>query len=528
MRNQSRLLGIAFAASDVLIELDGDGRILFAMGAGPVAGDDVETDWVGRPLTDLLGKASRRSLSQALLALKPGERSGPIEVMFLGRDRMVRRGAVRAFILPQLAPNVSCAIAWQGAPFPLAVPDAPPVMDAAGLLSKASDLMAGGLSDGSMTVSFVDVPGLADAPGEQGQRATARVEATLQAASMDGSSTARLTPERYALLAERGVAAALSDAVTEAAAAEGVSVQPRAYAAGMNLSEPVSALRAMRFALEGCIKDGGLERPDVVFEQAFKRTLSEAQKFRAMVKARDFDLHYQPIVALDTRAVHHFEALARFGEAGPAALIHMAEQLGLIEALDLAVAEKTISKLRQPGAGLLKIAVNLSADSLTDDGYVNALLRMTASAPEVRRRLIVEVTETAALADIEAADRRLTALRGSGIKVCIDDFGSGSAGFDYLRRLSVDAVKIDGGLIAGIGDDLRGRAVIRSLVELSNSLSLTTIAERIETEAEAEAVAALGVRYGQGYLFGRPEAEPRVAATAAAAVRRKGAVEAWG
>lgn len=528
MRTQSRLLGIAFAASDVLLELDGCGRILFAMGAGPVAGDDVESDWVGRAFIDLLGKASRRTLTEALRTLKPGERSGPIEVLFLGRDRMVRRGAVRAFILPQLAPAVSCAITWQGAPFPLAVPDAPPVMDAAGLLSKASDLMAGGLSDGSMTVSFVDVPGLADAPGEQGQRATARVEATLQAASMDGSSTARLTPERYALLAERGVAAALSDAVTEAAAAEGVSVQPRAYAAGMNLSEPVSALRAMRFALEGCIKDGGLERPDVVFEQAFKRTLSEAQKFRSMVKARDFDLHYQPIVALDTRAVHHFEALARFGDAGPAALIHMAEQLGLIEALDLAVAEKAISKLRQPGSGLLKIAVNLSADSLTDDGYVNALLRMTASAPEVRRRLIVEVTETAALADIEAADRRLTALRGAGVKVCIDDFGSGSAGFDYLRRLSVDAVKIDGGLIAGIGEDLRGRAVIRSLVELSTSLSLTTIAERIETEAEAEAVAALGVRYGQGWLFGRPEAEPRVASIAAVAARRKGAVEAWG
>src|SRR5690606_31133772 len=112
-------------------------------------------------------------------------------------------------------------------------------------------------------------------------------------------------------------------------------------------------------------------------------------------------------VALDTRAVHHFEALARFGDNGPAALIHMAEQLGLIEALDLAVAEKALARMRSPGSGLLKVAVNLSAASLADDRYVEGLLRMTAVSPDIRHRLTVEVTETAALADIEAADRRL-------------------------------------------------------------------------------------------------------------------------
>lgn len=528
MRASPRLLGFAFASADALVELTGEGRAAFAMGAG-VTTDDAVSAWIGQSFTDQIEPRARAAWEQALAALKPGARSGPIDIWLGTPSGWMRRAVIHAFILPDLAPSVSCSLSWRGVAVPRQIPETPPVGDAAALLDQAKTALSDrGPGDASLSVAFVNVAGLADASGEQGRRAAARVEATLQAASVTGAATARLTPERYALLTEGEMAAGLAEAVHEAAAAEGVDVRPTSHAAPVDPDQPVSTLRAMRFALESCIRDGGLERPDVAFQQAFKRTVTEAEGFRARVKARDFDLHYQPVVTLDTRAVHHFEALARFGGSGPAPLIGMAEQLGLIDALDLAVAEKALTKMRQPGAGLLKIAVNVSGVSLADDGYVDALLRMTSAAPELRRRLIVEVTETAALADIEAADRRLTALRGAGVKVCIDDFGAGSAGFDYLRRLSVDTVKLDGSLVTGVAEDARGRAVIRTLVELSDSLGLNTIAERIETEAEADAVAALGVVFGQGYLFGRAEAEPRTSVAAPASARRKGAVEAWG
>ena len=170
----------------------------------------------------------------------------------------------------------------------------------------------------------------------------------------------------------------------------------------------------------------------------------------------------------------------------------------------------------------------MSGGSLGDDAYVDNLLRMTAGAPDDRRRLMVEVTETAALADLEAADRRLGALREAGIKVCIDDFGAGAAAYDYLRKLSVDAVKIDGGLVKGLESDDRARTFLTSIVELCQSLNLEIIAEMIETESLAKALQGLGVQYGQGWLFGRPEAEPRTQRASAAPVRRRGAVEAWG
>ncbi|MFN3353771.1 MAG: EAL domain-containing protein, partial [Brevundimonas sp.] len=344
----------------------------------------------------------------------------------------------------------------------------------------------------------------------------------------DGASAARLADDRYAVLRAADDGHDIAGEVAEAARAGGVEIAVRGSDVGLGGSAaPVHVLRALRFAVEGCLKDEGLQNPEMTFTASLMRTLKDADRFRAVVRERRFDLHYQPIVDLKTGAATHFEALARFSaDASPADTIHMAEELALIEGFDLAVAEKAVTRLRQPGAGLLKFAVNVSAASLSVDSYVQNLLRLTGVSPEVRKRLIVEVTETAAMADIDAANRRLAALRQAGVKVCIDDFGSGSAGFDYLRRLSVDAVKIDGGLVEGFEQDLRATQVIRHIVDMCREMNLGVIAERVETEPCREALVALGVQQGQGYLFGRPEAEPRLPKRADP-MRRRGEMEAW-
>jgi EAL domain-containing protein (putative c-di-GMP-specific phosphodiesterase class I) len=247
------------------------------------------------------------------------------------------------------------------------------------------------------------------------------------------------------------------------------------------------------------------------------------------VRGRQFELHWQPIVDLDTRAVHHFEGLTRFGAGnGPAPVIHMAEELGLIESFDLAVLEKAVARLMAPGGRTLTLAVNVSAHSLAGDAYVAALLRMTQLDPALRRRLMIEVTETAALADVEAADRRLATLRAAGVRACIDDFGAGAASFDWLRGLAVDFVKIDGAFVRRLEKDPRTSTLIAHLVALCASLKVEVIGEMIEDETTADQLRDLGVRYGQGWLFGRAEAEPILVRPTRAAARRMGVVEAWG
>lgn len=529
MSLKSRLLGLAFAAADALVEIDKGGQIAFALGAGPMASQN-SAAWIGQPIASLFAVASRPAVVEATRALIAGGRCDPLEVLVDCGDGHVRRAVFRAFMLPELAPAVSCALTYAGPAFEMsAALDAADIADADGFMEHARKTLGdqSGAALQRLALAFIEVQGLGGANEAANERVAARLGARLQLASHDGVSAGRLTPNRYALVKHADDVRDLEAEVREAGLAEGLDLTSRASEVAVG-SDALCALRAMRFAIEGCLKDDAAQ-PELSFADSLSRTLKDADRFRGIVRDKEFALFYQPIVDLKTRAVHHFEALARFGQSGgPAPAIRMAEELALIESFDLAVAEKIVQRLRQPGSGLLKIAINVSGASLANDAYVAALLRMTASDPDNRRRLIVEVTETAALADIPAANRRLGALRDAGIKVCIDDFGAGAAAFDYLRGLSVDTVKIDGSLVRGIDSDARTRTMIGHLVELCGSLNLSTIAEMIETEEAAQAVQDLGVGYGQGWLFGRAEAEPVTVAPVAARARRQGMVEAWG
>ena len=194
---KSRLLGMAFAAADTLLELDAEGRVEMALGAGPRPGGAAAETWCGLLLTELVGKAGQKPLTDALAAIRPNERPAPIDALIVCDADHVRRARLRLFQLPDLAPAVSCAVTYEGAPFTLAVPEAPPLLSPDGLLARVrGSLLA---PDGDVAVSFIGIPGL-DAPGEAHQRAAARVAAVLQASSVDGASAARLAPESFALV----------------------------------------------------------------------------------------------------------------------------------------------------------------------------------------------------------------------------------------------------------------------------------------------------------------------------------------
>lgn len=529
-----RLLGFAFASSDLLLELDAQGRTVLGLGSGPSRALSAES-FGGVALRSRLAPESVETLNSVLKSLQPGARSAPVELLFVADEGRLRRATARFFLLPDLAPNVSCSVTWEGAAY--AVPDAAAraTLEPNAFLERAEQVIKPTAGEArELTVAFVDVEGLAAAQGmgEAGQRLNARVEAALQAASVDGATAGKLGPQRFALIRETGQGVDLAGEVEAIGRSEGFDLTTSATESALGSgAQSLSALRALRVAVEGCLKEGGSASPERDFSAALARTLNDAHAFQTMVRDRRFDLHYQPIVDLKTGAVHHFEALARFrGSASPAGAIRMAEDMALIEDFDIAVAETALSRLRQPGAGLLKFAINVSAASLADDRYVQSLLRMTASRAEERRRVIVEVTESAALSDVEAANRRLGALRSAGIKVCIDDFGAGAASYDYLRRLSVDTVKIDGTFVRGLESDPKARTLVEHLVDLCRSLGIETIAEMIETQGCADVLREIGVDLGQGWLFGKAEAEPRthLAASEPVAARRIGAVTGWG
>jgi len=531
MASPVRLLGFAFAAADLLVELDDRWRVTFAAGVAPSGASRAES-LVASRLDQLLTRASAEHAASALARLKAGSRLEPIEVVLRAGDGAVRRGRLRAVMLPELAPCISCAIAYEGA-IEAATGDGRSIDDAESFAERALDVLTRShASETPMSLALVELVGLDNsAPTAPGL--VREIESLIQSASIEGETAGRIADSRYALLRDpkadnevlaervRAIAARFSQRV-EAAVSQ-TPVAPEV--------DPMASLRALRFTLDSFITGGG--RGDgaatMTFTGAVMRTLKEADDFRVVVAKRRFALNYQPVVKLTSGKVHHYEVLARFApDTSPAGVIRMAEELALITDFDMAVAEQAVQVLRTNPDDLC-LAVNLSGQSLASDRFAQALLNLTVGDLGSRRRLTLEVTESATMGDIGAANVRLQALRAAGFKVAIDDFGAGAASFDYLRRLSIDAVKIDGRYVSEAAGDLRSQKMITHLVSLCRSLKLETVAEMIETDEVASLMLKLGVDQGQGWHFGRPAAKPvPPVVEETARSRRIGMIDSWG
>jgi diguanylate cyclase (GGDEF)-like protein/PAS domain S-box-containing protein len=224
-----------------------------------------------------------------------------------------------------------------------------------------------------------------------------------------------------------------------------------------------------------------------------------------------FVLVCQPIQNLDTDEVTQYELLLRMrGENGqlvpPGAFLATAEQFGLIGAVDRWVTQQAVRLIAAQNAkgNRLILEVNLSGMTMTDDNFPTQLekdLRRESIDPS---QLVFEVTETAAVADIERAKVMAAKLTAIGCRFALDDFGSGFAGFYYLKHLPISYLKIDGEFVKELPDTLTDQLVVKALVDVCTGLGIKTIAEFVEDERTLEMLRDLGVDFAQGYHVGKP------------------------
>ncbi len=232
------------------------------------------------------------------------------------------------------------------------------------------------------------------------------------------------------------------------------------------------------------------------------------QSVRQAVQEGGIKLLYQPVVRLDDRTLHHYEALARADDvASIAEFVQFAEQVDLICEVDMAVVQGVLRTLRSSDRSI-RIAANLSAKSIENDRFMSDLKRSLKTTGFPPERLLFEVTETTEFADLGKAEAILNSLQEMGHAVCLDDFGAGAASLRYIQALSVDFVKIDGRFIQERDTGPRDRAILEAIVTLCRAVSIKTIVEMVETEEQAARAAALGIGFAQGYLFGRPAQMP--------------------
>ena len=233
-----------------------------------------------------------------------------------------------------------------------------------------------------------------------------------------------------------------------------------------------------------------------------------AERVQSAMRDNRLRFAFQPIVDSHTTEPIWFECLLRMveldGEVVPAAkFMPVVEDLGMIQPVDRLVLELAVDEVTRYQDA--RLTLNVSGLTTADRSWLRKAVVMLRGRPEIAERLIVEITETAGLEDVEACSHFVSTLRDLGCQIALDDFGAGYTSFGHLKQLAVNMIKIDGAFVRNIGENPDNLAFVRTLIDLARTFNLQTVAECVETLEEAEIMRNEGIDFLQGYAFGAPQ-----------------------
>jgi diguanylate cyclase (GGDEF)-like protein len=268
-----------------------------------------------------------------------------------------------------------------------------------------------------------------------------------------------------------------------------------------------AALAVAKHAGKGCFRYASVDS----WDDFGSKTKIEAD-LRSAISDDQLMLHFQPQNNTASGDIIGFEALVRWnhpelGVIMPDQFITIAEQSGLVVALDCWVMDKACAQMslwREQGLELVPMSVNLSALNFLNDSLAESIAAVLEKYNIPANMLDVEITESSVLQDAEQTIRTLEKLNDLGVLSSIDDFGTGYSSLSYLKRLPVTRLKIDGSLVLDIAVNDSDKSIVKTIIELGKNLSLDVIAEGVETEVQRLALASLGCKLLQGYLYSKP------------------------
>ncbi|WP_367718468.1 bifunctional diguanylate cyclase/phosphodiesterase [Nitratireductor sp. GISD-1A_MAKvit] len=261
--------------------------------------------------------------------------------------------------------------------------------------------------------------------------------------------------------------------------------------------------------------------PDMLSEKRQRRFLE--RELRAAIYLNELELHYQPLTDADTNIVG-VEGLVRWrhpvrGMISPADFIPVAERSSLIDMVGEWVFRRACLDIERFASG--RISINVSGEQLKREGLVYTFERVLKETGVRASRFILEITETVATAASPEIIARIERLREMGFHIALDDFGTGHCGFNYIKTLPIDGIKIDRSYIRNLGNDRIAQVFVSALTQIARIQGLTIVAEGIETEEEFELARSAGCNNFQGYLLGAPQPELPSARTTAETKKRE-------
>lgn len=514
-----RFLGYAFCVGDLLLELDLDFYVLNADGAvkntlGISIADGQKTNFL-----DLLTERGRGVITAAATTLTGTNRLGPFHISVGAKGEAKEQYVVFLAKLPHAADRIYFVLSK---PYRVGkeeekaaanVPDAVKIEDNK---KEFFDRLEGLFEDNpeaeeKMQVTVVDAG--ADG-GELDSKQQQEIEDYLKSFSVGGNHAAMLGEDKFAFVHEKDAKGGKKvDYASKIRQATGVAIEAATIdAAEANLSQ-ADSMKAMMFSLQQFANESdGFDVAQIEKNcgTLIGETTERVLAFRNVLEEGAFSLVYQPIVHLKKGTTHHFEALTRFDLPDMIKsqweMIRFAEDVGLIPDFDRAVLARTISKIREllRAGGSPGIAVNCSGRSLSDPEFILDLISTLKGNKDLKNYLSIEITESSQILDLDKLAEALKEIRAEGFRVYLDDFGAGAAGFQYLKKLTVDALKIDGDYIRNATTSKEDRAYLRAMVTLCKDLGIVTVGEWVETKEHADLLRDIGVDYGQGYYFGKP------------------------
>ena len=256
------------------------------------------------------------------------------------------------------------------------------------------------------------------------------------------------------------------------------------------------------------------------------RGLAVVEDVRAALREERIRFAFQPVVAADTNEISYYECLLRMympdGRLIPAGeFVPVLEQLGFIRLIDRYVLDKTLAELQADPK--VRLGFNISGLTAADRAWLRLLVSRLRNRPDLASRMVIEITETAALYDIEESARFVGALREAGCHVALDDFGAGHTSLRHLQSLEIGTVKIDGSFARNLAGNPENQVFLRHLIGLAKGFGFMTVAEGVAASEDAAILRREGINFLQGYHFGRPSLDRPWMADRAAGVSRDAA-----
>ncbi len=526
-KERERFVAFAFAAAEIFFEIDTTGIILFEGGAvekvGPERGG---SSLVGTSIVDVIDNDDRDVFIALKMHLEYKGRLGPIPIRFT--SSVGHNLALRLFALHMPGANSRTFLSLRSAPLGGGAGEQSTDKET-GLLTRDSFLnlaattMAENTTHNSLYVTAVEIDGLDEAQKKFGPKFThnllGRMAAQLKTLSVDGEMAGQIGDKHFAFLHRtQGDGDYIGESLKKVDDKVQLKTSVSTIAAdNENISEG-QILRTLSYVLSKFCEDSS----SVDFDQltaAYETMAGEAQarvtSMRSMIESGSFKMAFQPVVSLVSSDIHHNEVLSRFEGSvdgdSPKDIIEFAENVGMIEEFDIALCKKAIDyirKMKRLGEPL-NLAVNLSGRTLESSRFVDQFVSLLKDAKDVARYIVLELTETKAIKNIEKAEALLNDLKATGYRVCLDDFGVGASGYQYLRSFNVDYVKINGSYMHDMDKPDYKPTFLLSIVRLCADLNIKTIGQHVETQFQADFLKSLGVDFGQGYHYGRPDFSPK-------------------